>query len=139
MTARSRDNLRPVSEGNQLAVTHGATSERHVRPLARNHRRRLLRQIGLRGSDLDGLGRAYLDNYCRAAAKIELIDRYLADRGLLDGDGNVPGCMKLYVSLLNSCRLALSKLEDHLRHRGDEPSIVAVLQGNARRIEGNGT
>jgi hypothetical protein len=48
--------------GNQNAVKHGFSSEARIRPVARTQKRRLLRQIGLAASDLDGLGRALLDN-----------------------------------------------------------------------------
>jgi hypothetical protein len=37
--------------GNTLSLHHGATSERQIRPLARNPRRRVLRQIGIRAGD----------------------------------------------------------------------------------------
>ena len=33
--------------GNQNALTHRASSERQVVPLARNHKRRVLRQLGI--------------------------------------------------------------------------------------------
>lgn len=52
-------NARP---GNLNAVTHGASSDAQIRPVVRSQKRRLLRQIGLSASDLDGVGRALLDN-----------------------------------------------------------------------------
>ena len=33
--------------GNTVRLAHGATSEGHIRPVARTHRRRLLRQLGI--------------------------------------------------------------------------------------------
>jgi hypothetical protein len=64
----------PFEPGNTASLKHGLSSERRIAPLARNHRRRLLRRIGLRAGDVDPLGRAYLDHYVRLAAKVELID-----------------------------------------------------------------
>ena len=69
--------------GNTLALRHGATSERQIQPVARNHRRRVLRQIGLSPRDLDPVGRAYLEHYCRVTAKIVLIDQWVDEHGLI--------------------------------------------------------
>jgi hypothetical protein len=122
------------TESNLVALRHGATSERQVSPVARNHKRRFLRQIGTRVSDLDPIGRAYLDQASRLAAKVELIDRYVDEQGLIRPDGEPQPVMRLYVSLQNSLRLALARLEQHLRSRED-PSMVVVLQGQARGRE----
>lgn len=114
-------NLRPAEPGNQLAVTHGATSPVQIGREAANQKRRILRQIGLRKSDLDALGRALLANWSRAAAALQLMDAFAAEHGWLDDDGNPRGFAKLYVSMLNSERLALGKLEGHLRARTTDP------------------
>ncbi len=113
-------NLRPAQPGNVLALKHGATSESQIGPLAANQKRRLLRQIGLRASDLDSLGRALLTNWARAASALALMDAYAAEHGWLDAKGNPRGFAKLYVSLLNSERLAIGKLEAHLRARSTD-------------------
>jgi hypothetical protein len=105
------------ADGNLAALKHGATSERQIRPLARNHRRRVLRQIGLSPRDLDAIGRAHLEHYCRTTAKIVLIDRWLDEHGLIRDDGSLQPCMRLYVSLTNSARATLARLEEHLRKR----------------------
>jgi hypothetical protein len=104
-------------DGNEWAVRHGATSERQIRPLARNHRRRFLRQIGLRASDLDPVGRALLEHYVRLTAKVVLIDRYLDEAGLLDEAGTPRPCADLYVRLHRAALAALGKLEAHLEAR----------------------
>jgi hypothetical protein len=72
---------------NQAALRHGAFSERQIRPRAANHRRRILRQLRLRAGDLDPIGRGYLDQYVRLQSKLELIDRYVEEHGLLRDDG----------------------------------------------------
>jgi hypothetical protein len=80
--------------GNLNAATHLARSERRIRPLARHHRRRLLRQLGLSVRDLDAIRRAYLDLYCRAATKVRLYDQWIDEHGaLVDAEGNAPGFM----------------------------------------------
>ena len=107
----------PAPSGNQLAVRHGAHSERQIGPRAAHHKRRLLRQIGLRASDLDGIGRGLLTNWARAAAALALMDAYAAQHGWLDDGGNPRGFTRLYVGLLNAERLALARLEQHVRAR----------------------
>jgi hypothetical protein len=108
-------------EGNTAALKHGATSESRIRPLARNHRRRLLRQIGLRAGDLDPVGRALLEHYARLTAKVVLIDAYVDDAGLLDEGGQPRPCMTLYVQLHRAALSALARLEAHLGTRA--PSL----------------
>ena len=97
----------PFAEGNTAALTHGATSETRIRPVARNHRRRVLRQLGLRAGELDPLARGYLDLYSRTVAKVELLDAHFAEHGLLKADGEPQGGNEvLRRSLVNSARLA---------------------------------
>ena len=119
--------------GNAAALHHGARSERQIRPRAATHRRRVLRQLRLRASEVDPIGRGYLDAYCRLRSKIDLLDLYLEEHGLLLPSGEPQPCLKLYASLHNSARLALGRLEDHLRQHGVEPSMVAQLQQVGRR------
>jgi hypothetical protein len=107
----------PFAPGNKLAVRHGAHSEPVVRREARTHKRRLLRQIGLRLSDLDGVGQGYLDVWARSASKVALFDRYMDEHGLVQENGQPWGFMALYVSLLNASRLSLTRLEAHLQTR----------------------
>jgi hypothetical protein len=108
--------------GNLNALRHGATSPRQIVRRATVEKRRLLRQIALRQADLDSVGRALLTNWARAAAALHLIDEYAAGAGWLTGDGEPRGFAKLYVSLLNSERLALKALAEHLRERsGGDP------------------
>jgi hypothetical protein len=114
--------------GNEVALRHGATSERRVRPLAQTHRRRVLRQLRLRSSDVDPIGRGYLDAYARLVAKLDLIDRYVAEHGLLRADGEPQPALRLYVTLVNSARLALARLEEHVRAGGDVGALAALAE-----------
>jgi hypothetical protein len=120
---------------NLAALKHGATAERQIRPVAANHRRRVLRQLRLSPRDLDPIGKGYLDIYCRTMAKLQLLDVYFLQQGLLKADGEPQAATRFYISLANSARHTLARLEGHLRQRGLEPSMVAVLQGEARRLE----
>jgi hypothetical protein len=120
--------------GNLLALRHGADSERVVTPRATTAKRRLLRQVGLRAADLDGIGRALLDNWARSQAKVELMDEWYAINGFLDGKGVPHSSAKTYWTALNSAQRAISRFADHVRPRV-EPSMVAVLQGRSRRAQ----
>ena len=95
-----------------------------VRPVARNHRRRILRQLRLSPRDLDPVGRGYLDLFCRLSAKIDLLEQHLAEHGLLKADGELQPALKQYVALANAARLALARLEAHVGDRAMSPSAV---------------
>jgi hypothetical protein len=96
-------------------LKHGATSPTEIDVKAATVRRRFLTQNALRVSDLDALGRARLDGWARPQAKAELLDRYFAEHGLLDEGGIPRPAAAIYFPALNSARLALTKLEEHLR------------------------
>jgi len=113
-------------EGNTNALRHGATSEAQIVPIARAQKRRLLRQIGLAAGDLDGVGRALLDNWARAQGKVELLDRYFAAHGFLDEGGDPQPATRLYFVAVNSARLAVVRLNEHLRaSKRDHASVLA--------------
>jgi hypothetical protein len=103
-----------LRQRSEAATTHGARAPGEIRRVARVQKRRLLRQAGLRAADLDGLGMAFLDNWSRAQAKVELYDRWAAEHGWIDDEGNEPGFVRTYFAALNSARLALGKLGEHL-------------------------
>ena len=114
--------------GNRAALVHGGYSTKNDQNERRaaNHRRRLLRQNGLRKSDLNALGQALLANWARAAAALAAMDEYAGREGWLDGDGNPRPFTKLYVLTLNSERHALRALEGHLRDRPDADPLLAL-------------
>jgi hypothetical protein len=121
---------RGFEPGNVVALRHGAFSEAQIRPVARNHRRKILRQIGLSPRDLDPVGRALLEHYTRLTAKIVAIDRYVDEVGVLDVDGTPRPCMTLYVQLHRAGLGALGRLEHHLDRRiaPDLDSALAALR-----------
>ena len=123
-----------LAQREQANHRHGARSERRLTPLARNLKRNILRQLGLRASDVDPLALGYLELYVRALAKVRLYDAWVEEHGLIDEQGNSPGFMATYFASLNSARLALARLGEQLGRTASEPSMVAVLQGEARRL-----
>ena len=54
--------------------THGAYSESRIRAKARAHRRRFLRHLGVRASDLDAITAAKLSHWARGQAQLDLFD-----------------------------------------------------------------
>ena len=78
---------------------HGATSEAKIAPLARNHRRRKMRQLRLSPRDLDAPARGYLQLYVRTAAKIDILDAYFAENEFVRADGRVTPAATLYPTL----------------------------------------
>jgi hypothetical protein len=123
----------PPKPGNMRALTHGASSERVVRRVATTQKRRLLRQIGLRVADLDGVGLAFLDSWARAQAKVELLDSHFDRVGFLDRRGKPRAAVAVYFTALNSARLAADRFTKHLRERGHgEDSMVVEMQPGRR-------
>lgn len=128
MTGRelSAAELRQRSEA---STTHGARSEVVVKRVATVQKRRLLRQVGLRANQLDGIGLALLDNWARAQAKVELMDEWATRHGWLTDEGDTPPFTKVYFAALNSARNSLSRLSEHLKATGRrETSMVVELQ-----------
>jgi hypothetical protein len=123
-------NARPA---NLNAVSHGAHSERRVKPLATVQKRRFLRQNGLRKADVDGIGLALLDAWARAQAKVELLDVFFADRGIVDPeDGKPAPALGVYFTALNAATKALVRLEEHLKRRAETDPFEAL---NAHILE----
>jgi hypothetical protein len=121
-----------LEQRRRASTTHGAQSEPRVSAVATNQKRRLLRQIGLRVSDLEGIGLALLDNWARAQAKVELLDAHFAQHGLIDAAGEPSPATKLYFTALNSTRLALKLLEQNLveRHKAKGGALSSYLRDN---------
>jgi hypothetical protein len=56
------------------------------------------------------------------------MDAWSAEHGWLSEDGKPPGFVAVYFAAINSARLALSKLDDHLRARGKRVPAVDLSQ-----------
>lgn len=118
-------------------LRHGSHSPARVERVARAQRRRFLTRTGLTAGDLTGVELAYLDSWARNQSKIELADKWLAEHGLMDGDGNPRPILSMYSTWHNSARCAMRELAAELKRRGRrEPSMVAILAGQARRVNG---
>jgi hypothetical protein len=118
------------------AVKHGGKSEQRVKAIATIQKRRLLRQIGLRLRDLDAIALGYLDLWARAQSKVEIYDRWAAEHGYLDEAGASPPWVREYFAAINSARLALAKLADHLKAREGSTRLQAWLEGELADEEG---
>src|SRR5205085_9994201 len=111
-------------------------SEPQVRRMATVQKRRMLRQIGLRMHDLDAVALGYLDLWARAQSKVELYDGWAAEHGYLTAAGESPPWVKEYFAAINSARLALGKLADHLKAREGSTRLQAWLEGELADEEG---
>ncbi len=105
------------------------TARIQIRSRARAHRRRFLRQIGLRASGLDAIALGYLDGWARSLAKVDLFDT----------DENRNGELREYFAALNAARLWLAKLEARLSllgldRREDDRDPLAALESAGRRV-----
>jgi hypothetical protein len=100
-----------------------------VSRLATVQKRRLLRQIGLRQNQLDGIAQGYLDSWARAQSKVELMDAWSAEHGWLDDAGKPPAFVAVYFTAVNSARLSLAKLEGYLRDKRDlDVGLVSLIE-----------
>ena len=106
-----------IEQRSKASLTHGCTSERQIRPLARAQKRRLMRQLGMKMGDLDGVSNALLDNWARAQGKVVLMDEYFQARGFIREDGEVESASKVYFTALNSARLALTRFGEYMKTR----------------------
>ena len=106
-----------VEQRRVAATVHGAKSEHQIRSVARAHKRRLMRQMGMRICDLDGITLAYLDGWARAWAKVTLLDEHFAEHGLI-APGGTDALLRVYFTALNTSRLQLQRLSEHLARHG---------------------
>jgi hypothetical protein len=90
-------------------VKHGAQS-RAVAVRATSVKRTILARMGLRQDELSWQAREVLDTYAAVKAKRLALDRYLESAPMVDDNGNVAGCMKLYIAVTNSSIRALEAL-----------------------------
>jgi hypothetical protein len=100
---------------------------------ALSSKRRLLRNAGLRLSDLDGYGRGLLDLWARSQAKVELLDAHFAEVGFLDSAGEPRPPVAVYFTALNAAARTLAKLESHLSRTTDGAPLEA-LAAEGRRV-----
>ena len=97
-----------------MSLTSSLTKQSEIAPLARRHRRRVLRQLRISPRDLDGPGRGYLQLVARSMAKIDALDAYFADHPYVREDGTVPQAATLYPTLVNTSARVLNQLAAHI-------------------------
>lgn len=99
----------------------------------------MLRQLNQKRSDLDSVGRALLLNWARASAALHEMDAYAEEHGWVKDDGEPRGFVRAYFTALNSERLALRALGEHLCTRDPADDALAALIERGRAIrEGGG-
>jgi hypothetical protein len=119
-----------LAQRQAAARTHGARSEGQIAAIARSKKRWLVRRSQLRIADLDAVAVGYLHGWARCEAQLTLLDRFMQANGSLRDPvkGEPWPFMALYVSLANSSRLNLAKLESHLQREGSS-RLVDWLEG----------
>ncbi len=107
-----------VEQRRQAGTVHGATSERRIQPVAKNQKRKLLRQLGVRAGDLDAIAGVMVDLLARSLSKLQLLDTYYIQHGIVRVDGEPEPSLNAYLALLNTSRLTASKLAEHMASQG---------------------
>jgi hypothetical protein len=72
-----------VEQRRNAATRHGGQSEHRIKAVARAHKRRFLRQTGLKIADLDGIALGLIDNWARAQSKVSILDEFFSEQGLV--------------------------------------------------------
>jgi hypothetical protein len=124
--------------GREAGALIGPEAGVRLRRVARSQKRTFLERQRLTGADLTGDQAAYLEAWARAIAKVQVIDHWVAENGLLTPDGTQTRAMDGYVALLNSAVRSMARLEASLRatERVRDPSMVVLMQAEARRLDG---
>lgn len=110
--------------GNLNASTHGGYSQSRIRAVARAHKRRFLRHLGVRASDLDAVTRLQLDHYCRGCARLDLFDAV-----------DAPTNGRYWVAF-NACTRAMKDLEARIKELGLDRQAPATAAQLAAHVEG---
>lgn len=95
-----------IEQRRNAPLRHGGYSADQIRAKARAHKRRFLRQAGLKASHLDAVSRARLDHLARGQAQLDLFDA-TGERGTRN-----------YWTAFNAVTRALRDLEQSLRGLG---------------------
>jgi len=107
-----------VRQRREARLVHGARSPHQITVSSKAQKRRILRQLGLKASDLDGVGAALLDNWSRSQGKVMLLDLFFEKEGFLDPQGMPRDAARIYFQAVNSARLSATRLAEHLKARG---------------------
>lgn len=123
MSTTDKRKLTPaeLEQRRQAPTRHGAYSAPQIKAKARAHRRRFLRQAGLKASELDAIAGAYLEGWAHARARVDLFDLEEREREPAE-----------YFAALNSARLSMAKLEARLNALGVKTAKTPAAGDRAR-------
>lgn len=71
-------------------------------------------------------------------AKVELLDAFFEERGLLDEKGNPRSATKIYWVAVNSATRTLARLEEHVRTSTRPPGSALAAYLEATYVEDDG-
>jgi hypothetical protein len=114
-----------VEQRRAAATRHGGRSDSQIGASARAHRRRLMRQMNLRIGDLDGIALGLLDGWARAHAVVTILTDHYQANGLFLPSGEVDPSLRTFFTGINSTRLQLQRLADHLARVGGHEDALA--------------
>ena len=77
-----------------------------------------MRQTGLKIGDLDGIALAFVDGWARSHAVVTILTEHYTQHGLFRADGDVDPSLRTFFTGINSCRLQLQRLAEHLAKVG---------------------
>lgn len=128
-----------IEQRRNAATRHGLRSEYKLRATAKNQKRTLLRKLGVRASDLDAVSAVYVDVMARGLSKVQLLDTYYAEHGIVREDGQGEPTLSVYLSALNVVRLTAARLSEHLVQQGGFPteSLESYIEGNYGNGDGD--
>jgi hypothetical protein len=95
-------------------TSHGAYSEKGLRPRKTTVKRQFLKARGLRESALDPVTRDLLDDYVELRSVASALFEHMSDHGLVDDRGEPLAPLRAYTSVVNSMQRAKRELEAHL-------------------------
>ena len=107
-----------VEQRRAAGTAHGTRSEVLVRDAARAQKRRILRRLGVRASELDAVSVVFVDVLARSLALAGMLDRFYIGRGVVREDGQGEPTLSVYLSALNQARLTAAKLAEHMARQG---------------------
>lgn len=120
-------------QGNTVGLRHGAFSSRVVEPVAC----RIVAELEASAPWwVESVDRAAVDSYARAEARVEVLDRWLTEHGMLAEDGKVRPAADLLVRFERLAADARSRLglDPLSRSRlGRDTAVAAAVGANAVR------
>lgn len=118
--------------------THGVKTRVVFKAVASAQRRRLRRYLGVSPEEMAGTTLPLsMDTWARAQAKIELFDRYMTERGVLN-EGQPWPFMRDYWAAISAVQRATKQIADELARLGRRNAKGALrdfIDGFAEEIE----